>query len=73
MTLKNSISGDWTGDGQTFHFAVDTCENFAHWTGSTTCKPNSEVEDLIDYFDVITKLSTEFFSAKTYASVGHVS
>ena len=63
MTLKNSVSGDWNDDGETFHFAVDTCQNFAKWTGSKTCKPNEEVLDLIDEFEVITKLSKEFFSA----------
>ena len=68
MTLKNSITGDWGTDGMSFHFAVDTCANFATYTGSTTCKTNEVVEPYIDNFDLVTKLSEEFYSAKTFAS-----
>ena len=48
MILENNVKGDWTASGKTFHFAVDTCENFAEYTGSTTCKTNDEVLPFID-------------------------
>ena len=67
MTLQNSINGDWEG-GQVFHFAVDTCMNFKQWTGNQNCESNTTVEDLLDNFTLITKVSEEFYSAKTYAS-----
>ena len=66
MQLQNSVKGDF--EGMTFHFAVDTCENFQTYTKSTTCKDNTVVEPMIDDFSVVVKISEEFFSAKTYAS-----
>ena len=50
----------------TFHFAVDTCENFQEYTGSETCVKNEIVEPLMDTFKVQTKVSQQFFSASTY-------
>ena len=66
MMLHNSISGN-EEVAETFSFAVDTCENFAKYTGRTTCQPNEMVEPLISSFIVTTKLSQQFFSADTYA------
>ena len=56
MYLKNTVNGDWMTGGKTFHFAIDTCENFQKYTGSTTCKDNSVVEPLITSFVAVTKL-----------------
>jgi len=28
VTLQNVINSTWIDDGQSFYFAVDTCENF---------------------------------------------
>ena len=37
MRLQNTIDGDWVEGAQTYHFAVDTCENFMKYTNWTTC------------------------------------
>ena len=52
MRLQNTVNGDWVEGAQTFHFAVDTCDNFKKYTNSTTCKENAEVEPLIKTFVV---------------------
>ena len=56
MVLHNSSNGN-EDVSQTFTFAVDTCENFAKYTGSSTCQSNDIVEPLISSFMVTTKLS----------------
>ena len=68
MQLQNSVKGDWNGYSSTFHFAVDTCDNFKEYTKSLTCKSNEEALKLMNYVAVVTKISTEFYSAMTYAS-----
>ena len=68
MQLQNSVEGDWNGYSSTFHFAVDTCDNFKEYTKSLTCKSNEEALKLMNYVAVVTKISTEFYSAMTYAS-----
>ena len=56
MKLQNTVNGDWSQGGETFHFAIDTCENFQKYTGSTTCKENNVVEPMITSFIAVTKM-----------------
>jgi len=58
MILEQTLDGDWYA-GQSFHFAVDTCENFKQYvTGPTNCVPNDQVLLNLTQFMVNTKVST---------------
>mmetsp|Transcript_44571 Transcript_44571/g.59145 ORF Transcript_44571/g.59145 Transcript_44571/m.59145 type:complete len:81 (-) Transcript_44571:140-382(-) len=65
MILQNTIFGDWT-KGRSFHFAVDTCENFAQYTGNDECEPNSIVEPMLAEFTLFQKTSYRFYSTETF-------
>ena len=69
MILQQTVHGDMFY-GQTFTFAVDTCENMREFTGNEDCKENSAVEEVLNQFVVNTKLSYTFYSTKTYAELG---
>ena len=68
MKLQNIIGGDWTEGAQTYNFVVDTCANLAQYTGATSCVTGPDLANAINEIYVSTKISEEFFSAKTYAS-----
>jgi len=65
MVLQNTVRGD-IRQGQSFHFAVDTCENFAQYTGNTECVKNEIVMPLLPKFSVFIKTSYLFYSTETY-------
>ena len=65
MILQNTIDGDWK-TGQSFHFAVDTCQNFAAYTGNENCEDNDLVMSKMAEFSLFTKLSYRFYSTETY-------
>ena len=66
IILKNIADNSGESGSEIFHFAVDTCENFAKYTGSTTCKLNTEVEPILQSFVLSTKIANQFFSPVTY-------
>ena len=68
MRLRSNLKDTWSNGAETFHFAIDTCDNFKEFTGSETCQPNSVVEPLINSFTAINKIQQQFFSVKTYVS-----
>ena len=67
--LQNSLSNDGGHvSGSFFYFAVDTCINFAKFTGNgDNCKSETEINDAMSKLVLQTKISEEFYSAITYS------
>jgi len=63
--LQTSLEGDWYF-GQSFNWAVDTCENMKQYTGNENCKSNDNVKELLKDFIVTAKLGNQSYSAKPY-------
>ena len=66
MNLQQTVNGDMF-EGQTFSFAIDTCQNFQQYTNSDSCKDNDVVTAILEDFIVYSKLCQAFYSTKTYA------
>ena len=66
INLKNIADNSGDLGAEVFHFAVDTCEKFKKYTGSTTCKSDEYVLPLVETFVLATKISYQFFSPVTY-------
>lgn len=73
IQLSARLDNDVLGRGRQYnwYFIVNTCDNLKSVTKRSTCKTPAESAALVNDITISTKVSTQFFSAKTYINNGY--